>query len=80
MTRKVESYTLPAYWASYLINCDASGLDESEKEQADKFLAENGLPFPVGCSEESWFSWHNDSGNGLGGDVMKFAFVSESTT
>ena len=27
---KIETYTLPAYWASYLINGDASGYSDEE--------------------------------------------------
>ena len=32
-----KTFTLPEYWASYLINGDHSGLDEKEKkESSDK--------------------------------------------
>ena len=46
------TYTLPAYWASYLINGDASGLEPGEQEQIDAWLAKEGLPSPVSCSDE----------------------------
>lgn len=68
------TYTLPAYWASYLINCDASGISSEDKVECDAFLKANDLPLPVSCSDESWFSWHNDATN-LGGDVMDFTFL-----
>ena len=69
------TYTLPAYWASYLINGDASGISYQDKTQADSFLEREKLPFPVSCSDESWFAWHNDSGNNLGGDVLEYTFL-----
>lgn len=68
-------HILPAYWASYLINGDDSGIAASTKAQADKFLADNNLPAPCSCSDEPWYSWRNDSGNGLGGDVLEYTFL-----
>ena len=77
MKWRIVTYDLPAYWSSYLINLDASGIDSVEKEQADKFLSDNDLPWPVWCGDSS-FSWHNDSGNGLGGEVCTFNFILEN--
>jgi hypothetical protein len=73
---KVANYTLPAYWASYLINGDASGLVTSERAQADKFLVDNKLPAPVSCGE-SYLSDRN-AANGLAGDVCDYAFLVEA--
>jgi len=67
-------YTLPAHWASYLINGDASGISLVEKLECDAFLKSHGLPMPVSCSDEEWFSWRNDA-NTLGGSVMDFTFL-----
>lgn len=66
--------TLPAYWASYLINGDASGLETGEREVIDQYLASEGLPMPVSCSDEAWFAWRNDATR-LGGDVMEYVFL-----
>ena len=73
-TLETTTRTLPAYWASYLINGDASGLQDGEQEFIDAYLEREELPSPCDCSSESWFSWRNDSGNGLGGDVLEFTF------
>lgn len=73
--RKPITYILPAYWASYLINEDASGITPEDKAHADRFMKTRNLPFPVSCSDESWFQKWNDSDNGLAGDVMEFYFV-----
>lgn len=75
MKTKLE-FTLPACWASYLINGDASGMPDEDKAQCDAFLKGKGLPAPVSCSDESWFSWRNDATK-LGGDVMDFFFLVE---
>jgi hypothetical protein len=68
-------YSLPAYWASYLINGDASGLEAGEEEQIDAFLKREHLPAPVSCSDEPRFSRYNDAGTGLGGDVLDYTFL-----
>lgn len=45
MKIQVRTYTLPQYWASYLVNGDASGLDAGEKAKADKWLAATAAEF-----------------------------------
>lgn len=52
--------TAPAYWASYLINGDASGIDDSDVEQADKFAAWLGGNI-VSCSDDSFFAHYHDA-------------------
>jgi hypothetical protein len=53
MTNKTElklylvKYDLPAYWASYLINGDASGISDDDKQAADSWLKHNDLPGPA---------------------------------
>lgn len=68
------TYVLPAYWASYLINGDDSGISPEDKAQADSFLKRESLPVPVSCSDEQYFSWHNDATD-LGGDVLEYTFL-----
>lgn len=52
---KILTFEAPAYWASYLINGDDSGLsDELERNKIDKFLEAEKLPMPVSCSDESF--------------------------
>lgn len=71
------TYTLPMYWASYLVNDDASGLEPGEKEQIDNFLRRENLHRTlITAMSESYFSRTNDSGNGLGGDVIDYTFFS----
>lgn len=68
-------YTLPIYWASYLINDDASGITEEDRKQADLFIDKNELPSPCGVSEETHFSKYNDANTGLGGEVAEYTFL-----
>lgn len=67
-----DVYILPSWWASYLINSDASGLEDSELAEIDDFC--KGLGPCVDVSEEPYFSWHNDA-NAMGGDVAEFTFM-----
>ena len=75
------TYKLPAYWASYLINGDASGFDiantpdnpnagDDELATIDSFLQSEGEPNFVDCGEQ-YFSWTNDATT-LGGDVCDY--------
>lgn len=72
---KTLTYTLPAYWASYLINGDGSGLEPGEQETIDAFLAREALDFPVDCTEEARFNRYNDAHTGLAGDVLDYTFL-----
>lgn len=67
---KTATYTLPSYWASYLINGDASGLDAGEQATVDAFMAREGNPHFVDCGEP-YFSTLNDAGV-LAGDVCEY--------
>jgi hypothetical protein len=71
-TEDYEIYTLPAYWASYLINGDCSGMSDSEIAEVDDFCRDKGCC--VSCSdEEEEFRWRNDANN-LGGSTLEFYF------
>ncbi len=75
---KQVTATAPEYWASYLINGDASGLEPSEKAQADAWIERQGMGMPVSCSEESFLSnWHDamlELGS-KGENVLEYVFL-----
>ena len=51
---KTINYTLPAFWACYLINGDASYLEDNEALQIEAFIAGEGLPWGcLSCSEDN---------------------------
>lgn len=62
-----RTYRLPEIWASYLINGDASGLEDEERRQADDFLTLRKLSWPVSCQSVGFYHW-NDA-HDLGGDA-----------
>ena len=66
-------YTLPEFWASYLINGDASGLEDGEKEEIDAFLKNENLGHCLTCSDEPFFTWRHDGGN-LGATCLEYIF------
>lgn len=70
-----ETFILPAYWASYLINGDASGISDEDKAECDAFLKRNpgGSCVDVG---EQYFSHRNDATT-LGGDVAEYTFLKD---
>jgi hypothetical protein len=78
----VETFTGAAYWASYLVNGDASGLEPNEKALADAWLARI-APYRPACTvddedgnpAESRFTWHYAMHTGAdcqGGDVLDY--------
>ena len=67
-------YRLPASWASYLINGDASGLETGEQERIDAFLKAEALPDPVDCESEASFCHSCDAPGELAGNMLLFRF------
>lgn len=75
MELNLTEYTLPVYWASYLFNGDASGLQDNEQAEIDAFIKREGLSWPLALSEDSWFAHSNDAGT-LACDVATYTFES----
>ncbi len=67
-------YVLPSYWASYLINGDASGLEDGEQDEIDRWVEQVNPGHCVDCSEDTWFAHSNDAGT-LAGDVCTYKFL-----
>lgn len=66
-------YTLPIYWASYLINGDDSGLEPGEKDEIDAFLESENISI-LDVSEYQPFTWWNDATD-IGGEVAKYTAI-----
>ena len=63
---EAEVFELPIGWASYLINGDATSLDDDEQKVGDAWLKETSDHYNadiavVDCSEDQWFSYRNDA-------------------
>jgi len=70
---KTKIFILPAHFASYLVNGDATSLEQNEINEIVAFTEKHNLLNCIDCTDESWFAWRNDMNN-LGGDVMEFTF------
>ena len=71
---EVVDYLLPAPWAPYLINGDASGLEAGERERIDAFLANENLGSPVDCEQEASFCRSCDVPGEPAGEMLLFRF------
>ena len=70
--------TAPSAWASYLINGDASGLDDSEQSKCDAFVEGYCAPYTcaIGC-EDAGFIHHHDAYSycPLSADCQRYTFA-----
>jgi hypothetical protein len=68
-----------AYWASYLINNDASGLTDAELATCDAWLVANGLEHAEFVDvDEPYFSWSYGFHTGAecqGGDLAEYTYL-----
>lgn len=62
---KFFTITGPAHWASYFVNGDASGLEDDERKQAERWLELEGVRIvgiasdkETGESIEPYFTWN----------------------
>lgn len=85
---EVTEVTAPAYWASYLVNGDSSGIDENEKALCDAWKAQQKPWYVVdiardedGEAQESRFTWSYAlyGGDCSGGDVVDYVLHKESS-
>jgi len=68
-------FELPEFWASYLINGDSSGIEDSDQAEIDDWLKQNADGWTcTGVSASTWFARSNDASN-LGGTVARYTFV-----
>lgn len=74
---KTETFILPAYWASALINGDYSGMEEQDINELTAFIEsnkeDNSYFSCIDVSEESYFSHRNDART-LACDVSEYTF------
>lgn len=72
----VYEITAPSHWASYLINGDASGMDEADIEACDAWIAREGLGAPVSCEDAGFMRRHDAYLEcPLGADCQTYAFL-----
>jgi len=73
---KTETYELPSFWASPLINGDYSGMEDTDIEALEKWLEKEKPGYCVSLSDESFFAWRHDaSAYVLACDCSEFTFI-----
>ena len=72
----VINATAPSHWASYLINGDSSGIDQSNVDATDQWIERQGMGLPVSC-EDAGFMWTHDAcvECPLGSDCQTYVFL-----
>lgn len=68
---KTDTYSLPAHWATALINADTSGLSDSEEQELNTWLEDVKPGYCVGCNEEPYFGRFG----GMGCDLLEYQFI-----
>ena len=72
---KIETYSLPAFWASALINGDFSGLEDGDAAILRSWLAQHPeLGGCLSCTDEPEFRKHHDTSEVLACDCLDFSF------
>lgn len=75
---KPETYTAPSGWASYLINGDASGIDDNDQREADAFVESVGAGSPVDCTDAGFI--HRPDFGKLAGDCQAYTFLRRASS
>lgn len=72
----IQTITAPEHWASYLINGDASGLDDGEQAIIDRWIKRENVRAVHGVSEQSRFTWsyrlYSPESDAEGGSVADY--------
>lgn len=80
----VVTFTLPAHWASYLINGDASGYDDDDLQAMDTLTADiikhhGNAFFSAGDDEPSFTAYHDARHLGvLAADCIEYTIIEDN--
>ena len=74
---EVHALVAPSCWASYLVNADPSGLDETDRLACDTFMERNQHLGDVVDCDDAGFHWHHDAylEMPLGADCQTYTFL-----
>jgi len=82
----IETFELPSFWASALINGDASGLSDEDEKKLDAFTdfmtEEYGSCWAIDCTNDPHFKRYHDATRFgvLACDVLDFTFDVSKTS
>ena len=72
------TYTLPAHWASALVNDDRTGLTDEDEHELDSWIAAANPGWCVGVNEEPEFCAFHDADT-LPCTCLEFSFQKDET-
>jgi hypothetical protein len=77
MAIEIDEIDAPAHWASYLINGDASGLEDEEQAECDHWLERLKGWSVVSCVAEEFFGrfYFAVIGKELGCDLLTYSLI-----
>ena len=73
---ETTTLTLPAHWASALVNADFSGMSNREIVEVENWQDNNTHNSPVDVSRESGFVAYHDAVNVLPAECLEYTFES----
>lgn len=76
MQLNIETYTLPAHWASALVNADTSGMEDDEEQALNDWMDHHQPGVCLSCSEVPEFrKFHDAAPSVLACDCLDFDFT-----
>lgn len=72
---RIVELTAPSHWASYLINGDASGLDDEDEQAADEWIESLGYGSPADCRDEGFLHFHDAQEFAMPCDCQRYTFL-----
>jgi len=67
--------TAPSFWASYLINGDASGLNAAEKLACDDWIKCQAIGYPASCEDAGFVRIHDANVFAFPCDCQTYTFL-----
>ena len=72
------TYTLPAHWASVLVNGDYSGLSDEDEVELSRWMDWHAPGHLLDVGSAAFFAWRHDASPAVAAcDCLEYTFVSE---
>jgi hypothetical protein len=69
----------PSSWASYLINGDATGISDSDRQAADAWVKRQNMGAAASCDDYGFTRWHDALEEcPFGADCQTYTFLVET--
>lgn len=75
----IHKLTAPSAWAPYLVNGDASGLEDSELQACDSWIQRQGIGSPIDCVDAGFRRTHDALAEfDYGADCQRYTFLTRA--